>query len=247
MPEVIGIDHVYVAVSDLAVSEAFYDRALMQALEFRKNTFTIDGDPHIQYFNRHFGYVLRPARVDSRHQPYAPGLHHFCLRVETRKDVEQAVERLRALDITASDAKVYPEYAPDYAATFFEDPDGIRLEVTNYRQERRDRHDHWTSPASNAVYIINNLVMRDRDEYRMYERAFLPTFLPYGGTVLAVQDDPQPREGSWPYSRTVLLRMPSEALTNAWRESAPYQAIVQHRFKGTDSNVVVLPAFRMPA
>ena len=45
--------------------------------------------------------------------------------------------------IDASDATLYPEYAPDYWATFFTDPDGMRLEVTNYRQERRERHDHW--------------------------------------------------------------------------------------------------------
>ena len=29
MPEVIGIDHIYIAVSDLALSEAFYDRVLL--------------------------------------------------------------------------------------------------------------------------------------------------------------------------------------------------------------------------
>jgi glyoxylase I family protein len=38
---------------------------------------------------------------------------------------------------------LHPDYAPDYMATFFTDPDGIRLEITNYRQERRDRHDAW--------------------------------------------------------------------------------------------------------
>jgi hypothetical protein len=42
---------------------------------------------------------------------------------------------------------VYPEYANDYTATFFEGPDGIRLEVTNYRQERKDRHDRWDQGA----------------------------------------------------------------------------------------------------
>lgn len=143
MAEVIGIDHIYIAVSDLAIAEAFYDRVLQQALGFRKNAFTLAGEPHIQYFNRHFGYVLRPARVAARHEPYAPGLHHFCLRVDTRADVEEVAERLRALGIDASEVKLYPEYAPDYAATFFADPDGVRLEVTNYRQVRRDRHDHW--------------------------------------------------------------------------------------------------------
>lgn len=143
MPEIIGIDHIYVAVSDLRRSESFYDRALRDALGFRKNSFTIAGDPHIQYFNRHFGYVLRPARTASAHDSYAPGLHHFCLRVDSADEVAEVAARLRELGIDATEARLYPEYAPDYVATFFNDPDGIQLEVTNYRQERRERHDRW--------------------------------------------------------------------------------------------------------
>ena len=42
-----------------------------------------------------------------------------------------------------SEPKQYPEYAPDYFAVFLSDPDGLRLEVTDYRQERRQRHDDW--------------------------------------------------------------------------------------------------------
>jgi catechol 2,3-dioxygenase-like lactoylglutathione lyase family enzyme len=147
MTEVIGIDHIYVSVSDLSASERFYDRVMIEALGFRKNKFTIAGDPHVQYFNRQFGFVLRPARVPAKHQSYSPGLHHFCLRVDSTADVKAVAERLRKLGVDATEAKVYPEYAPDYAATFFADPDGIRLEVTNYRQERRDRHDHWNQRA----------------------------------------------------------------------------------------------------
>jgi len=51
--------------------------------------------------------------------------------------------QLRGAGVEASEAKLYSEYAPDYWATFFTDPDGVRLEVTNYRQERQDRHDNW--------------------------------------------------------------------------------------------------------
>ena len=98
-----------------------------------------------------------------------------------------------------------------------------------------------------SVYIINNLIIHDRAQYRKYERAFLPVFLAFGGEVLAVQDEPKPREGAWPFSRTVLLRMPSEEAALAWYESAEYQAIVGDRWNSTDSNVVILPAFRMPA
>lgn len=143
MTEVTGIDHIYIAVTDLDRSETFYDRVFIQALGFRKNTFILGGDSHIQYFNRHFGYVLRPARSRSAHDSYAPGLHHLCLRVDSVADVAAVSARLRGLGIDASEAKLYPEYAADYWATFFTDPDGVRLEVTNYRQERRERHDNW--------------------------------------------------------------------------------------------------------
>lgn len=143
MIEVTGIDHLYIAVSDLARAETFYDRVFLETLGFRKNRLTIGNEPHVQYFNRHFGYVIRPARSVRPFDAYTPGLHHFCLRVDSVDDVVHAAERLRALGIDASPAANYPEYATDYWATFFVDPDGVRLEITNYRQERRERHDRW--------------------------------------------------------------------------------------------------------
>lgn len=143
MPDVIGIDHIYIAVTALNVSERFYDLVMIDVLSFKKNQFEIAGDPHIQYFNRHFGFVLRPARNASKHDRYAPGLHHLCLRVNSIEDVQSAAQRLEQSGIRATPAQLYPDYAPDYAATFFEDPDGLRLEITNYRAERRERHDRW--------------------------------------------------------------------------------------------------------
>lgn len=147
MPNVIGIDHLYITVSELARSKAFYDTVFLGVLGFRCNAFEIGGDPHVQYYNRHFGYVLRPARVDQVHQPYAPGLHHLCLRVDTVDDVREVSNALNAAGIAATPAALHGDYAPDYWATFFTDPDGIRLEVTNYRAERRERHDHWDAPS----------------------------------------------------------------------------------------------------
>jgi len=142
MPDIIGIDHLYLSVTDLDRSERFYD-AVMQTLGFRKNEFHIGGERHVQYFNRHFGYVLRPARTRQPHDSYAPGLHHLCFRVETEEHVKQAAQALRDRGIIVPEAKLYPEYAPDYFACFFSDPDGVRLEITNYRAERRQRCDHW--------------------------------------------------------------------------------------------------------
>jgi glyoxylase I family protein len=143
MAEVLGVDHIYITVRDMARSEAFYDKVLEQALGFRKNRFDIGGDPHVQYYCRHFGYVIRPARSAAAHDPYSPGLHHLCLRVESIEDVESVARRLQAAGIEATPAALHPGYAPDYWATFFTDPDGVRLEVTNFWQMRRDRHDRW--------------------------------------------------------------------------------------------------------
>lgn len=141
--EVIGIDHVYVTVKDLRRSEEFYDR-IMPVLSFRKRAGNIGGAPHLHYYNRHFGYSLRPARtVTQDHDPYAPGLHHFCFRVLDEAAVDRVAEELRAVGIEATEPRYYAEYDADYYATFLEDPDGVRLKVTNFRDRRRKLLYDW--------------------------------------------------------------------------------------------------------
>ncbi len=141
--EVIGIDHIYLSVSDLARSGTFYD-VLMSVLGFRRTTEMLDGDPHVHYYNRHYGVTIRPARAGT--PPFdrlAPGLNHFCFRVESAEDVNRAAHELRAAGIETTDPAIWPQYDPDYYAFFLSDPDGIRLEITNYRQRRRLRFLKW--------------------------------------------------------------------------------------------------------
>ena len=141
--EVIGIDHIYLAVRDLAQSSAFYD-PVMKVLGYRKLESEIGGDPHVHYYNRQFGFSLRPARaVTADHDPYAPGLHHFCFRLVDEQAVDRAVAELRAIGVEVTEPRYYPEYAADYYAAFFTDGDGIRLEIANFRQIRRRRMFDW--------------------------------------------------------------------------------------------------------
>ena len=91
--EVIGIDHIYIAVSDMTRSEVFYD-LVMTELGFRKNSFVLNYAGHIQYYNRQFGYVLRPANEDTpTHNSYHTGLHHLCFRVQSVDDVFGVAKR----------------------------------------------------------------------------------------------------------------------------------------------------------
>jgi uncharacterized protein (DUF1330 family) len=97
-----------------------------------------------------------------------------------------------------------------------------------------------------SVYIINNMLIHDRATYDRYTRAFLPFFLQHGGEVIAVKDDPQPLEGAWPWHRTAILRMPSEAQLRAWYDSPEYQELAALRRSATECNITVLPEFVMP-
>jgi glyoxylase I family protein len=141
--EVCAVDHIYVAVSDLTRSIAFYD-PVMKLLGFRKGTTPIAGEPHAHYFNRVTRYSLRPARrAGAVHDPYSPGLHHLCLRLQDQGSVDQAAREIRALGVEISEPRLYQEYAPDYYATFFNDPDGIRLELVALRRLREIVRDQW--------------------------------------------------------------------------------------------------------
>jgi glyoxylase I family protein len=136
------VDHVYVAVSSLPRAEAFYDR-VMELLGFKKGTAPIGGDPHVHYFNQVTQYSIRPARSLRSHDPYAPGLHHLCFRVGSRAEVDEAARGLVALGVAVTEPAVHAEYADDYYATFFTDPDGLRLEIVAERRGRTLVRERW--------------------------------------------------------------------------------------------------------
>ncbi|HME71480.1 MAG TPA: VOC family protein [Myxococcota bacterium] len=142
--EVLGLDHLYITVSDLRRSERFYD-AIMERLGFRKGDSAIGGDPHAHYFNRRLQYTIRQARSSTaHHDPYSPGLHHVCFQVANRGPVDEAHRELTRLGVAATEPREYPEYNDDYYATFFSDPDGIRLEVVARSRTREEIRSSWS-------------------------------------------------------------------------------------------------------
>jgi glyoxylase I family protein len=139
---IVGLDHVYLCVGDMARSETFYD-SVMDALGFRKGDKPIAGERHAHYFNPALQITIRPARSATPHDPYGPGLHHLCFQAADREGVDLAHARITALGIEATPPRAYPEYNPDYYATFFGDPDGIRLEVVARTPHRETIARRW--------------------------------------------------------------------------------------------------------
>ena len=144
--EVVGLDHVYLTVSDLARSEAFYDTVL-GLLDFRKIDAAIGGEPHRHYFNKIMQISIRPAH-GGKHNPYAPGLHHLCLQVADRAAVDRLAGLLRAGGIAITEPAAYPQYAEDYYALFFADPDGLRHEIVARRARRNLAVERWNDLTS---------------------------------------------------------------------------------------------------
>ena len=141
--EVLGIDHIYITVSDLALSIAFYDR-VMRLLGFHKGTNSIGEQPHIHYFNRTIQYTLRPAKPDAApHDPLVPGLHHLCFQVADVNAVDEAAQGLQNVGVEISEPRFYPEYGADYYAIYFKDPDNIMLEIVCRTHIRNIICNHW--------------------------------------------------------------------------------------------------------
>lgn len=98
-----------------------------------------------------------------------------------------------------------------------------------------------------TVYVTAQLTIHDREAYGRYEAGFMAVFAKYGGTMLAVDEQPTALEGEWRGTRCVLISFPDEAACRAWWDSAEYQDLARHRRAGSEAVIVVmhgLPARR---
>ncbi len=91
-----------------------------------------------------------------------------------------------------------------------------------------------------SCYIIAQIKIYDREEYRVYEEGFDEIFEKYKGIVVAIDENPVILEGEWPYTRTVLIRFPNEEEAKRWYESPEYQKLAEHRRRASTGNIVLI-------
>lgn len=130
-----GFHHIDLNVSDLAAAKAVYGPVL-EFLGYR----CVKDDPQGCEWDLPgdgCGASLGlkpcdPALKGHAHRRYAPGLHHLAWRAGTRDDVDRLHALLVKQGVTVLDPPAfYPEYSGDYYALFFEDPDGMKLELVH--------------------------------------------------------------------------------------------------------------------
>ena len=129
-----GVHHVDLVVSDVETSLDFY-RALLGPLGWHgvSNQTGERGETIHYLYGPGSSIGLRQAPDPGGGIPvdrYRVGLHHLCLEAATREALDEAAARLRVLGATITDGpREFPEYRPGYTAVFFEDPDGLKLEL----------------------------------------------------------------------------------------------------------------------
>ncbi len=89
-------------------------------------------------------------------------------------------------------------------------------------------------------YFLVRITIHDPERYGKYLEKAGEVFDRYGGTYLAVDDEPLAVEGEWPCTRTVLISFPDRAAFEAWYHSPDYQAILEHRLAAARCDAVLL-------
>ncbi len=92
-----------------------------------------------------------------------------------------------------------------------------------------------------SAYVVAQIEILDADAYQPYLNRFLPCFERHGGELLASsKNETEIVEGRWAYPRTVILRFPSRSAARAWYDDPEYQAIVGHRHRAANTNLVIV-------
>lgn len=90
------------------------------------------------------------------------------------------------------------------------------------------------------VFIVAQITIRDRARYSEYEAGFMEIFGRYRGRLLAVEENPEVLEGSWPHTRTVLIEFPSREDAISWYHSDEYRTLAQLRHSSSTSDVAMV-------
>ncbi|MBS2096689.1 DUF1330 domain-containing protein [Carboxylicivirga linearis] len=95
-----------------------------------------------------------------------------------------------------------------------------------------------------SYYFMVQIEMIDEDEYQKYLDKVDEVFSKFNGKYLAVDDSPKIIEGTWKYSRSVLIEFESENDFNSWYFSDDYQSIIKHRLEGAYCDFVLVKGLK---
>ncbi len=89
-------------------------------------------------------------------------------------------------------------------------------------------------------YFVASIRIHDPEEYEKYLENFDEIFSRFNGEYLAIDESPQLLEGSWDYTKSVIVQFNSKKEFKDWYYSPEYQAILKHRLKAADCDTLLV-------
>jgi len=134
-----AVNHLALHVSDLDRSEKFYD-PVCTFLGYHKH---VRSGACILYRSSHgIGDLIllrtRKAGQGKSYDREAPGFSHLAWDAESRKQVDDLHRLLKKHRATILDAPCEMNYSRGYYAVWFQDPDGMKLELAHTPHQSPD-------------------------------------------------------------------------------------------------------------
>jgi uncharacterized protein (DUF1330 family) len=89
-------------------------------------------------------------------------------------------------------------------------------------------------------YFVAQIKINNPDEYEKYLEKFDDIFTQYKGEYLAIDESPTLLEGSWNYTKSVLIKFNSKQDFEDWYYSNDYQSILKHRLKASECDTILI-------
>jgi uncharacterized protein (DUF1330 family) len=91
-----------------------------------------------------------------------------------------------------------------------------------------------------SYYFIAQIRITDPDEYKKYIDKAAEVFRKYNGKYLIVDDKPEILEGTWEYTRTVVIEFKNKREFLAWYNSKEYQEILKLRLGASHCDTILV-------
>jgi uncharacterized protein (DUF1330 family) len=91
-----------------------------------------------------------------------------------------------------------------------------------------------------SYYFIASIRIKDEQEYQKYIDHVDEVFQKFKGTYLVVDNSPMVLEGSWDYTRSVVIRFEAREDFDSWYSSEEYQTILKHRLAGAVCDTILV-------
>ena len=127
-----GVHHVDLVVSSIERSLPFYTGLLGPLGYHRVSEVEGERGETIWYLLGHETQIgLRESQSKGSHDRYRVGIHHLAFEADSRGQVDDRAAWVRMQGVEIENEPQEYAYVPGYYATFFYDPDGLKLEIVH--------------------------------------------------------------------------------------------------------------------